>query len=231
LVEPSSLAAFRMRMFNADGSEAEMCGNGLRCFARYIYEEGLYPETSFDVETKAGLRRVELEVEQEKIQSIRVQIGQPQWERFRIPMKGIPEQGYVLEEALAVENRTFWGSAVSMGNPHLVIFLSEVEDFPVSYWGPLLEKNPLFPEGINVEFVEQRGTDLFFQRTWERGCGETFACGTGASAVAVVAHQLGKASRRSTIQLKGGALEVEWSESQMVWLKGTAQTIFHGEIP
>lgn len=230
LVEPSSSALFRMRIFNADGSEAEMCGNGLRCFGKYVYERHLTQERQFWVETRAGLRFLELELEQkqEEVLSIRADMGTPIFERSHIPMLG--EAGFVLEEPLTIQGHSFHVSALSMGNPHLIIFVEQLKDFPVSYWGPLFEKDSRFPQGVNIEFVEQKSSHELFQRTWERGCGETYACGTGACAAGVVSILQGKGISPLEVRLLGGSLHIEWQPQHSVFLSGPASWICEGEI-
>lgn len=232
VVEPALKEAdFRMRMFNADGSEAEMCGNGLRCFARFVYEKkGLAQagQKVFKVETLAGVLKVEILGEGNAVEGVRVEMGRPRLEREQIPMVGPP--GKVLGEKFQVKDRTFWLSAVSMGNPHAILEVEALEKFPVSEWGPLIEKDKRFPRGINVEFIEILGRKRIRQRTWERGCGETDACGTGASAVCVVSHLLGKTDREVTVELNGGPLHLFWKPEGTLIATGPAETVFEGEV-
>ncbi|MEK7484400.1 MAG: diaminopimelate epimerase [Planctomycetota bacterium] len=228
LVEPSMKALFKMRMFNADGSEAEMCGNGLRCFGKYVYEQHLTQETNFWVETGAGLRHIELEVKNGEVVCIQADMGKPILERSKIPMLG--KAGPVLDEVFSIQEHIFQVSAISMGNPHLVIFVEQLAQFPVHYWGPLLEKDFRFPHGVNVEFAERQTSSCVFQRTWERGCGETYACGTGACAVSVASMLQGRCDSSVDIHLRGGVLKVVWDQKNSVFLSGPASWIYEGTI-
>lgn len=229
LVEPSLVADFKMRMLNVDGTEAEMCGNGLRCFAKFLYESKLTSKNSLCIETKAGLRFVDLETKAGKVHLMRVNMGVPQLKRSKVPMLGNNGEEEVIEEPFLIEGTTFWITALSMGNPHLVVFVEQLERFPVEYWGPKFSVDPRFPEGINIEFVQIHSRSFLSQRTWERGCGETYACGTGASAVCVAGILQNKTNSNVTIALKGGPLEVSWNSPQeSVWIIGSAEKIYEG---
>ena len=228
LILPSTRADFRMRMFNADGSEAQMCGNGIRCLAKYVYDHGLTQHTAIQVETLAGVLALQLFPSGGVVEKVRVKMGEPRLERAQIPMQG--PAGRVLQEALVVDGTTFEITAVSMGNPHCVVFVGDPQTFDVTVWGPCFEHHPAFPEGVNTEFVRVLDSQTFAMRVWERGSGETLACGTGASAVAVACHLTGRTGRRVTGHLLGGSLELEWNETDnQVYMTGPAVEVFHGE--
>jgi len=217
-----------MRMFNADGSEAQMCGNGIRCLAKYVYDHGLTQHTTIQVETLAGVLALQLFPSGGVVEKVRVKMGEPRLERAQIPMQG--PAGRVLQEALVVNDTTFAVTAVSMGNPHCVVFVDDPQTFDVPSWGPRFEHHPAFPEGVNTEFVRVLDAQTFAMRVWERGSGETLACGTGASAVAVACHLTGRTGRRMTGHLLGGSLELEWNEADnQVYMTGPAVEVFHGE--
>jgi diaminopimelate epimerase len=230
LILPSQQADVRMRMFNADGSEAQMCGNGIRCLAKYVYDHGLVRKTVLHVETLAGILELHLFPNQGTIATVRVNMGEPRLQRQHIPMLG--PAGQVVKEALVVDGKTFEVTAVSMGNPHCIVFVEEPQTFDVTYWGPRFEQHPAFPERVNTEFVSVVDEHTFRMRVWERGSGETLACGTGACAVAVACHLNGKTGRRVTGHLRGGTLELEWSATDnRVYMTGPAVEVFHGEWP
>lgn len=233
LVLPSRVADVRMRMWNADGSEAEMCGNGLRCVAKFAYERGLAPKKArLTAETGAGVLALELAVRDGEVEAVTVDMGRPRLERAEIPMLG--EKGRVVDEEIRAGDRAFRVTGVSMGNPHCVTFVDRVLEFPVERYGPLLEGHPSFPRRTNVEFVEVRSRGEAVQRTWERGAGETWACGTGACAVAVAGVLSGRTDRRLLVHLRGGDLRIEWrpeDEGGTVLKTGPAVTVFEGEFP
>jgi diaminopimelate epimerase len=230
LILPSTQADFRMRMFNADGSEAQMCGNGIRCLAKYVYDHRLTRKTVLQVETLAGVLELQLFPHGEVIDKVRVKMGEPRLQRQQIPMQGAP--GQVLNEPLQVEGKSFEVTAVSMGNPHCVVFVDDPQLFEVEYWGPRFEHHPAFPEGVNTEFVRVLDGQTFRMRVWERGSGETLACGTGASAAAVACHLTGRTGRRVTAHLWGGLLELEWNETDnQVYMTGPAVEVFSGQWP
>ncbi len=230
LVMPSTDADFRMRIFNADGSEAEMCGNGVRAFAKYVYEHGLTSNTSLRVETKAGIVRPQLQVEDGRVSSVRVDMGQPRLQRREIPMLGTPPDQPVIEQPLEAADETFLVTCVSMGNPHCVIFVDDVDNFPVDEVGPAVENHPLFPNRTNVEFVTVMDRKHMQMRVWERGAGETLACGTGASAACVAGALTGRTERAVRVSLLGGALHIEWAADDHVFLAGPAAEVFSGEV-
>ena len=228
LILPSAQADFRMRMFNADGSEAQMCGNGIRCLAKYVYDRGMTQHTTIQVETLAGVLELQLFPRGGLVDKVRVKMGEPRLERVQIPMQGPP--GRVLREALVVDGTTFEVTAVSMGNPHCVVFVDDPQTFDVTSWGPRFEHHAAFPEGVNTEFVRVLDAQTFSMRVWERGSGETLACGTGASAAAVACHLTGRTGRRMTGHLVGGSLELEWNNTDnQVYMIGPAVEVFSGE--
>jgi len=221
--------AFRFRMFNADGSEAEMCGNGMRCFARLVYDLGLTEETRFPVQTLAGTIIPELILDEKgQVSAVRVDMGTPRLRSADIPMAG-PEQEQVIDAALELEGHRFTFSAVSMGNPHIILFVDDVNAVDLPYWGPRLEHHPLFPQRTNVHFVQVIDRHHLRMRTWERGSGITMACGTGACAVLVAAVLKGLAEREAAVQLPGGTLDIRWQDDGHVMMTGPANYICRGE--
>lgn len=232
LIQPSRVAHFRMRMFNADGSEAEMCGNGIRCFAKYVYDHGLTKEKSLEIETGAGIVRPKLFVRNKRVERVRVDMGEPRIKRGEIPMKvkGRAAGERVVEEPLNAAGEKHLVTCVSMGNPHCVLFVKRVDDFPVGKLGPAIENHPYFPRRTNVEFVEVLGPHETRMRVWERGAGETLACGTGACASVVAGNLTGKTGREVTVHLRGGDLQIEWTGDNHVHLTGPAEEVFEGEV-
>lgn len=230
LIEPSKVANFRMRIFNPDGSEAEMCGNGIRCFAKYVYDYRLHPETLLKVETLSGVHLLKLFVKDKKVEQVRVDMGEPRFDRKEIPMRGNGGSSPVLREKLQAAGRKFEVTCLSMGNPHCVIFVDNVDNFPVEKVGPEIEHHKIFPKRTNVEFIQPLNPNEIKMRVWERGAGETLACGSGASA-AVVAGSLNEMTgRRVTVHLLGGDLFVEWTGDNHVYITGPAVEVFRGEI-
>ncbi len=227
LIYYSTVADFKMRIFNADGSEAEMCGNGIRCFAKYVYDHGLTKKKKISIETLAGIKHIELFTRHDRVSKARVDMGEPILLRERIPMQGDP--GMVIDEELQLDGIKFNITAVSMGNPHAVIYVEDVKNFPVQKYGPMIENHPLFPKRTNVEFVQVISKKEVVQRTWERGSGETLACGTGASAVTVAGILTKRTARNITVHLGGGDLEIEWNENDNhVYMTGPAVEVFEG---
>lgn len=229
LVRPSEVADARMQMFNADGSESEMCGNGIRCVARYLHDEGLVGANPLTVETGAGVLTLALRIEAGRVAAVRVDMGPPRLERAEIPMRGAP--GRVIQEVFELEDRVVRLTAVSMGNPHAVIFVPDVDAAPVTSLGPLIETHPAFPRRTNVEFVQVLSRGEVRQRTWERGAGETLACGTGASAVCVAGVLAGLTDGRILNHLRGGDLVLEWAPGGNVFMEGPAREVFRGVWP
>ncbi len=227
---PSELGDFRMRMFNSDGSESEMCGNGIRCVGKYVYDAGLTRKTELMIETGAGLRKLQLSTSGGKVDRVRVDMGAPRLSRSEIPMIGDPAANAV-QAPLEVDGVTFLVTAVSMGNPHCVVFADEITDRLVNEIGPKLERHPAFPNRANVEFIKVVGEGILEMRVWERGSGETMACGTGACAASVAAALNGFAGEKTTVRLLGGELDVEWRQSGgPVYMTGPATLVCQGEL-
>ena len=230
LIMPTDKADVRMRMFNSDGSESEMCGNGIRCVAKYAYDHGIVTKTEITAETGAGILTLQLFPNAEnKVERVRVNMGPPRLSREEIPMNGTPVAQVVAEE-LTVLDKTFKVTCVSMGNPHCIIYVDDVDNFPVATYGPLIENHQLFPRRTNVEFIQIISRTEVKQRTWERGAGETLACGTGASAVCVAGVLNNVTDRKILNHLAGGDLELEWVENGPVFMTGPATEVFNGEI-
>ncbi len=225
LVENSVAADVRMRIFNVDGSEAEMCGNGIRCFSKYCYENNIVQKTEFDVETLAGVKHVWLTIENQAVKAVSVDMGMPNWDRRALPMLG---EGTCINEDLQVNGETFKVTCLSMGNPHCVIFVDNVHDFPVERIGPIIENHKAFPKRTNVGFVQVLNENELKVRVWERGCGETLACGTGACAAAAAANKLKKVGDKVTVHVLGGNLQVEVASHLL--LSGPAEKVFEGNL-
>jgi diaminopimelate epimerase len=221
----STMADVKMRIFNADGSEAEMCGNGIRCFVKFCYENGIARKSELIVETLAGNKRAWLTVENGLVQSVMVDMGVPVLERSKIPMLG---QGTCINEDLQVNGEAYKVTCLSVGNPHCVIFVDAVDDFPVQRVGSKIETHSLFPKRTNVEFAEVLSENEVKVRVWERGCGETLACGTGACATVVAGNLLTKLGSKVRVHLLGGDLEVEYAERLL--LNGPAEKVFEGTL-
>lgn len=220
----------RMRMYNADGSESEMCGNGLRCVAKYVYDHGIKRADSLRIQTGNGILAVDLELKAGKVDRVRVNMGQPILEAAKIPTKLVGNPP--LDVPLTVDGRTLQVTCVSMGNPHCVTYVERATDELVLGIGPKVEHAAQFPARTNVEFIEVLSPSEVRQRTWERGSGETLACGTGASAVCVAGVLTGRTERRLINHLRGGDLELEWRESDgCVYMTGPATEVFSGEWP
>ena len=233
LVLPSKLAAFKMRMFNPDGSEAEMCGNGIRCFAKYVHDKFLTPDVNIKVETLAGVKELKMSLKdgkkEGKVDSVRVDMGEPALKRSSIPMRG-DEAEQVVGETLKAEGEKFEITCVNMGNPHVVIFGDNISSVPVAKIGASIENHKSFPKRTNVHFVQIVNSAEIIIRTWERGAGETLACGTGACACVVASVLNGKTSRNVLVHLPGGDLRVEWAGNNRVLMTGPAEEVFEGEI-
>jgi diaminopimelate epimerase len=230
LIMPSDVADVRMRMFNSDGSEAEMCGNGIRCVAKYAYDHGIVAKREITAETGAGILTLQLFTDgANKVEKVRVNMGVPRLTRKEIPMLGDADAN-VINEPLNILHTTFHITCASMGNPHCVIFVDDVENFQVEKYGSLIENHDLFPRRTNVEFVQVLSRTEVRQRTWERGAGETLACGTGASAVTAAAVLNGLTEKKIVNHLSGGDLEMEWAEDGCIYMTGPAVEVFRGEI-
>lgn len=228
LIGPSDRADFRMRVFNNDGSEAKNCGNGLRCVAKYVFDRGLTDKRDFTIETLGGIVEARLHIENNTTKSVTVDMGIPRFLKKELPMQGDPESQTVLEP-LNIYGTSYTVTAVSMGNPHAVIFVDDVQQIDVSGTGPLIEQHPLFPERVNVEFIEVVKRDEIIFRVWERGSGITQACGTGACAAAVAGIITGQLDRKVVVHLLGGDLAIEWNEVDgRVYMTGPAEFICDG---
>ncbi|MBQ1417066.1 MAG: diaminopimelate epimerase [Selenomonas sp.] len=229
VVLPSDCADFRMRIFNTDGSEAEMCGNGIRCFARYIYDFGLTDKTCFTVETGAGVLVPEIILENGQVTGVKVDMGEPHLLGEEIPVTGFDGQR-VIDEPLTVDGKTYRMTAVSMGNPHCVIFVDDAENFPIYELGRQFESHALFPKKTNTEFVEVKDRRHVRMRVWERGAAVTLACGTGSCATVVAGILNDKLDREAEVQLDGGRLIVKWAENNHVFMTGPAELVFSGKL-
>ena len=228
LILPCDEADFRMRMFNADGSEAEMCGNAARCVGKYIHDRGLSDSEEIRLMTGAGIKILKLSVKDGKTQSVRVDMGEPVLDASGIPVL-LPE-GRVINAPVEACGQDFRITCVSMGNPHAVIFVEDADSFDVHGFGAALETHPLFPRKTNVEFVTIKDREHLRMRVWERGSGETLACGTGACATLVAAVLNGLCERKAVLELNGGPLTVEWdSETNHVFQEGPAEFVFDTE--
>ncbi|MBS6396799.1 MAG: diaminopimelate epimerase [Clostridiales bacterium] len=230
LIKSSDTADFRMDMYNADGSQGEMCGNGIRCVAKYVYDYGLTDQTEISVETLGGMKYLQLTVEDGKVSKVRVNMGEPIFAPAQIPV--IADGERVIEEPILAAGREWKMTCISMGNPHAVVFLdTPVREFPLEEIGPEFEKHERFPRRVNTEFVRVLDRHTMEMRVWERGSGETLACGTGTCATVVAAVLCGRSDRKALVHLLGGDLEIEWSEADnCVYMTGTATTVFDGEI-
>lgn len=229
LILPSNNSDFRMQMFNSDGSEAEMCGNATRCVGKYVYDNGLTTKTEIALETKAGTKYISLLEGNSKARKVTVDMGEPILDPNLIPVN-IDKQP-VLNYPLDIDRKIWEISCVSMGNPHAVVFSEGIKNFDLLTLGPKFEKNPIFPKKTNTEFIEILDRNTLNMRVWERGAGETLACGTGACAAAVAAILNGYCDRSITIHLLGGDLHIEWKESNNhIYMTGEAVTVFEGTI-
>lgn len=228
LVLPSAVADFKMRIFNTDGSEAEMCGNGIRCFARYVYEKKLTDKTVFTVETGAGVLTPEILLANDgQVELVRVNMGQPILAGDEIPVTGFG-MNRVIDKPLEVLGQSYKMTCVSMGNPHCVIFVDDIEQVELEKIGAFFEKHPAFPKKTNTEFVEVKDRQHMRMRVWERGAAITLACGTGSCATLVAAVLNDKSDRRAEIELDGGKLVIEWAEDGNVYMAGPAEHVFNG---
>ena len=229
LLKPSQKADIAMQIINSDGSEAEMCGNAIRCVAKYAYERGLSEKTTMKVETAAGIMVPELILDSSTVIAVRVDMGVPRLEREQIPMAG--PSGLVINEPLEAKGKVYHVTTVSMGNPHCVIFVPDVDAVPLESLGPVLETHSAFPRKTNVEFVQILNEHEVRMRVWERGAGPTLACGTGACATGVAAALNGLTGRKVRVHLYAGPLDIEWNEDGRVYMTGPAQEVFTGSYP
>lgn len=231
LVCNSKIADFKMRIFNSDGSEVEMCGNGIRGFAKYVYDYNLIDKNEFKIETLAGIRKVKLNTLNKSItENITVDMGEPILHPVKIPVL-TREEPPIKDLKIVIKNKIFTITCVSMGNPHAIIRLHNLEDINIKEYGPLIENRSEFPKRTNVEFIEIKDRSRIKMKVWERGAGETLACGTGACASTVASVLNGYTERKVVVELLGGELEVEWNEEDShVYMTGPATTVFRGRI-
>jgi diaminopimelate epimerase len=227
---PSEKADFMMRIMNSDGSEAEQCGNAIRCVAKYVYDHGMIQQTEISIETiGAGAQKVQLFLKDGKVDTVRVDMGQPILKGTQVPTT--VDQDIVMDYPIEVDGREFRFTAVSMGNPHCVIYVDDAVNMELQTWGPKLETHPMFPKKINVEFVTVKSRNYTDMRVWERGAGPTLACGTGACATLVASVLNGFTDREATVSLKGGNLYIEWNEEDNhVYMTGPAQEVYKGTV-
>ena len=229
MINPSKTADFEMEMYNADGSRGEMCGNGIRCVAKYVYDYGLTDKTQISVETLGGIKYLDLTVEDGKVSLVKVDMGKPELEADLIPI--ISEREQVIDEPIEVDGKEYHMTGVSMGNPHAVIYVDDVKGLDLEKIGPKFENHERFPKRINTEFVHCIDRQTVEMRVWERGSGETLACGTGACAVAVSSILNNLTDTQVTVKLLGGDLQIEWDrEKDCVFMTGPAKEVFHGSI-
>lgn len=229
MINPSEVADFEMEMYNADGSRGEMCGNGIRCVAKYVYDYGLTDKTQISVETLGGIKYLDLTVEDGKVVLVKVDMGKPELKSDLIPI--ISENEKVIDEPIEVDGQVYHMTGVSMGNPHTVIYVDDVKNLDLEKIGPKFENHERFPKRINTEFVHCIDRNTVEMRVWERGSGETLACGTGACAVAVASILNNLTDTRVTVKLLGGDLQIEWDQKKNhVFMTGHAKVVFDGVI-
>jgi len=227
LLLDSEQADCRMQIFNADGSVAEMCGNGIRGFAKFVLDRELVRRIPLPVETDAGIKIVEPEMDDGRVVRVAVDMGAPVWDGRSIP---VDADGEVVERPLDVDGHEYRVTCVSMGNPHCVVFLDDVASVPLATLGPRFEHHPFFPRRVNTEFIRVAGPGDLEMRVWERGAGETLACGTGACAAAVAAARTGRTGRHVIVALPGGSLDIDWQADDHVRMSGDAVEVFDGFI-
>ena len=231
LIKPSDIADCEMDMYNLDGSQGAMCGNGIRCVAKYAYDYGIVNKTSISVATRSGIKYLDLSVRNGKVSTVKVNMGSPILSPKEIPF--VSEKEQVVNEPLEIEGKTFYITAISMGNPHGIIFMDDIDNLEIEKIGPKFENHIAFPDRVNTEFVKVLDRHTVQMRVWERGSGETLACGTGACAVAVASILNGHVDGDSpvTVRLLGGNLEIFWNRQEnLVYMTGPATTVFDGEI-
>lgn len=229
LICESKVADFKMRMFNSDGSETEMCGNGIRCVGKFVYDKGFTSKTTVTIETLAGIKTLKLNIKDKKVETVRVDMGEPILEADKIPV--ISKEEPVKNLELEAENRKFKFTCVSMGNPHAITIVENTKEFEVERYGKILEVDKAFPKKANIEFAQVIDKENIKMRVWERGAGETLACGTGACATAVACNLLNLTGRKVNIELLGGILNIEWNENDNhIYMTGPAVTVFDGEL-
>jgi diaminopimelate epimerase len=228
VILPSAIADFQMRIFNSDGSEAEMCGNVTRCIARYVYEHNLTDKKKITLETKAGIIKPELIFIDDQLSTVRVDMGEPRLTRAEIPMLGNANE-QVINEVLLVGGDEYQITCASMGNPHCIVFVDDITTVDLSLIGPKIETHPAFPKKTNVEFVQVLNQQRLRMRVWERGAGVTMACGTGTCATLVAAVLNNKTDRQATVEVDGGELFIEWDSNNHIYMSGPAIEVFRGK--
>jgi len=228
-INPSEEADFEMEMYNADGSRAEMCGNGIRCVGKYVYDKGLTDKTQISVVSFGKVKYLEMEIKDGMVSTVRVNMGMPELSADKIPV--ISENEQVIDEEIEVDGKKYKMTCVSMGNPHAVIFVEDVSGLALEKIGPMFERHERFPNRINTEFVQIKDRGHVKMRVWERGTGETLACGTGCCATAAACIVNGFTENRITVELSGGELMIEWDrEKNLIFMTGPAETVFEGQI-
>lgn len=228
-INPSDKADFEMEMYNADGSRGEMCGNGIRCVAKYVYDKGLTDKTSISVISHGAIKYLDLTVEDGKVKTVRVNMGSPELTPAKIPV--LSEKETVIDEEIIVCGKSYHMTCISMGNPHAVVFMDDVEQMKIEEIGPYFENHERFPNRINTEFVKVLDRNRVQMRVWERGSGETLACGTGCCATVTACVLNGLTEEKVTVKVLGGELFIEWDrEKNMIFMTGPAETVFEGEI-
>ena len=229
LIKPSEVADGKMEMYNADGSQGAMCGNGIRCVAKYMYDYGITDKTSISVETKSGIKYLDLTIKDGKVDTVKVNMGTPILKAVDIPVRSEKEQ--VIDEPVMVDGKEWKITCVSMGNPHAITYIDDVKNLEIEKIGPKFENHEIFPDRVNTEFVRVIDRNTLEMRVWERGSGETLACGTGACAVAVSSILNGLTEEEVTVKLLGGDLKIFWDRTEnKVYMTGSATTVFDGEI-
>ena len=229
LIKPSDVADGKMEMYNADGSQGAMCGNGIRCVAKYMYDYGLTDKTSISVETKSGIKYLDLTVENGKVSTVKVNMGAPILKAADIPVLCDTEQ--MVDQPVTVDGKEWKMTCVSMGNPHAITYIEDVKNLDIEKIGPKFENHPIFPDRVNTEFVKVIDRKTVEMRVWERGSGETLACGTGACATAVACILNGLTEDEVTVKLLGGDLTIFWDRKEnLVYMTGSATTVFDGDI-
>jgi diaminopimelate epimerase len=227
LIGESPIADFSMRIFNADGSEAMMCGNASRCIGKYLYDNKITDKEDITLDTLSGIKHLHLTISEDKVSKVTVDMGSPKLEEVIVNSK--PEN--LVSAEITVNNQTYKATAISMGNPHLVIYIDDIEKIDLPVIGPILERHPFFPNRVNVEFAQKIDNKTVRMRVWERGSGITMACGTGACATAVAGSIIGQTERDVEIIMDGGSLNIKWDEqTDRVYMTGDAVTVFEGEI-
>lgn len=229
LIKPSEVADFEMCMYNSDGSRGAMCGNGIRCVAKYVYDKGLTDKEEFTIESMGAVKYIEIVPVDGKAELVKVDMGEPEFEPENIPVDLDGDK--VINHPIRVDGTEYNMTCVSMGNPHAVVFIdTPVKEFPLEKVGPLFENHPVFPDRTNTEFVRVIDENTIEMRVWERGAGETLACGTGACASAVAAALCGYCSRKVTVRLLGGSLTIDWLEDNHLIMTGPAEFVFEGSV-